>query len=201
MVAADEDDVFIEFREAHGEDSDDFDFLRQIDFVRLADMDLPVFVPFDVLRKSCGRMDEKTGSDAEADGVGETIADERLAFFDVEFAVDHGAFDSRDFPFAGGIDAVDDFRLDDLLCFAGQRARLDLYEGGVLNQRGCLDAMLFKDFDDFLRFVHRRFHVREDVEMGLPAHDVLLNILSEARHDGIDDEKDGDAKRRAEDGE
>ena len=90
---------------------------------------------------------------------------------------------------------------DDLLRFAGQRARLDLNEGGVLNQRRCLDAMLLKDFDDFLRIVHRRFHVREDVEMGLPAHDVLLNILPEARHDGIDDEKDGDAKRRPEDGE
>ena len=38
------------------------------------------------------------------------------------------------------------------------------------------------------------------MQMGLPAHDVLLNILPETRHDGIDDEKDGDAKRRSENG-
>ena len=134
MVAADENDIFVKFRKTHGKDADDFNFLWQIDFVRLADMDLAIFVPFDVLRESCRRMDEKTGADAKADGVGETVADEGFAFFYVEFAVDHGAFDSRYFSFAGGIDAIDDFGLDDLLFFAGQRARLDLYEGGILNQ-------------------------------------------------------------------
>ena len=80
MIATDENDVFIEFREAHGEDADNFDFFWQIDFVRLPDMDLPVFVPFDVLRESCGRVDKKRRAYAKTNGIGETVADEGLAF-------------------------------------------------------------------------------------------------------------------------
>ena len=193
LILVQVDHIVVQVGKPHVEDADDADALGQIHLVELADVQLAVLAEADVPRQLGGRVEEEFAVEAESQAGGHAPAHNGLLLLQVEASLEFRVHEAGERAFAPRLDAIHDLRHARLLAeLAHLNQRRRLYQRRRRHPMARQNLLNLRA----LKLVERLCHQRMNMQMGLPAHDALLDVPLKPQHHRVHNHQNRHAQRR-----